>query len=42
VETILTVIETCHCPSRNSFDYLAAALQAYFAHQPTPSLFSAV
>jgi transposase len=38
VETILTVVETCHRQSRNSFDYLAAALQAHFAGQPAPSL----
>lgn len=38
VETILTVVETCHRQSRNSFDYLTAAVQAHFAHQPAPSL----
>lgn len=38
VETILTVVETCHRQSRSSFDYLAAALQAHFTGQPTPSL----
>ena len=38
VETILTVVETCHRQSRNSFDYLTAAVQAHFARQPTPSL----
>jgi transposase len=38
VETILTVIETCHKQSRNSFDYLTAAIQAHFAAQPAPSL----
>lgn len=38
VETILTVVETCHRQSRNSFQYLTAAVQAHFAHQPPPSL----
>jgi len=38
VETILTVVETCHRQSRNSFEYLTAAMQAHFAHQPPPSL----
>ena len=38
VETILTVVETCHRQSRNSFAYLTAALQAHFASQPAPSL----
>jgi transposase len=40
VETILTVVETCHRQSRNSFEYLTAALHAHFAGQPTPSLLS--
>lgn len=40
VETILTVVETCHRQSRNSFKYLTAAMQAHFADQPTPSLLS--
>jgi transposase len=38
VETILTVVETCHRRSRNSFEYLTAAMQAHFAGQPAPSL----
>jgi transposase len=38
VETILTVVETCHQQSRNRFEYLTAALKAHFAHQPIPSL----
>ena len=38
VETILTVVETCHRQSRNSFEYLTAATQAHFAGQPAPSL----
>ena len=42
VETILTVVETCHRQSRNSFEYLTAALQAHFAGQPAPSLLSGV
>ncbi len=42
VETILTVVETCHRQSRNSFEYLAAAIRAHFAAQPAPSLLSGV
>ncbi|HZL95755.1 MAG TPA: IS66 family transposase [Vicinamibacterales bacterium] len=42
VETILTVVETCHRQSRNSFDYLTAAIQAHFAGHPAPSLLSGV
>jgi transposase len=38
VETILTVVETCHRQSRNSFDYLTAAMQAHFAGKKAPSL----
>jgi transposase len=38
VETILTVVETCHRQSRNSFDYLTAALQAHFNGHKAPSL----
>jgi transposase len=38
VETILTVVETCHRQSRNSFEYLSAAMQAHFAGQSAPSL----
>jgi transposase len=38
VETILTVVETCHRQSRNSFEYLTAAVQAHFAGQSAPSL----
>jgi transposase len=38
VETILTVVETCHRQSRNSFQYLTAAMQAHFAGQQAPSL----
>ncbi len=42
VETILTVVETCHRQSRNSFEYLTAALQAHCAGQPAPSLLAGV
>lgn len=42
VETILTIVETCHRQSRNSFEYLAAALKAHSAGQPAPSLLSGV
>jgi transposase len=42
VETILTVVETCHRQSRNSFEYLTAALEAHFAGQPIPSLLTGV
>jgi transposase len=42
VETILTVVETCRQQSRNSFDYLASAMQAHFCHQSAPSLVSGV
>jgi transposase len=38
VETMLTVIETCRQQSRNVFAYVTAAVQAHFAHEPTPSL----
>ena len=42
VETILTVVETCHRQSRHSFQYLTAALEAHFANQTTPSLLTGV
>jgi transposase len=42
VETILTVIETCHKQSRNSFQYLTVAMQAHFAAQQPPSLLDGV
>jgi transposase len=42
VETILTVVETCHRQSRNSFEFLTAAIQAHFAGQPAPSLLPGV
>lgn len=42
VETILTVVETCHQQSRNSFQYLTAAMQAHFARQQPPSLLDGV
>ena len=41
-ETILTVVETCHRQSRNSFQYLTVAIQAHLAGQPVPSLRSGV
>lgn len=42
VETILTVVETCHRQSRNSFEYLTAAIQAHFASHSALSLLSGV
>jgi len=42
VETILTVVETCHRQHRNSFEYLTAAVAAHFGHQPAPSLLTGV
>jgi transposase len=42
VETILTVVETCHRQSRNSCEYLTQALQAHFAGQQPPSLLDGV
>jgi transposase len=42
VETILTVVETCHRQRRNSFEYLTAAVTAHFAGQPAPSLLGGV
>lgn len=42
VETILTVVETCHRQSRSSFEYLTAAVTAHFAGQPAPSLLGGV
>jgi transposase len=42
VETILTIVETCHRQSRNSFEYLTAAMEAHFANQPAPSLLAGV
>jgi transposase len=40
VETILTVVETCHRQKRNSFEYLTTAMHAHFARQPIPTLLS--
>jgi transposase len=40
VETILTIVETCHRQSRNSFQFLTTAIQAHLTAQPTPSLLS--
>jgi transposase len=42
VETILTVVESCQRQSRNTFQYLTAAIQNHFAGQPAPSLRPAV
>ncbi|MBL8827542.1 MAG: IS66 family transposase [Planctomycetaceae bacterium] len=42
VETIPTVVETCHRQSRSSFEYVTAAMQAHFAHLPIPSLLARV
>lgn len=42
VETILTVVETCHRRRRNSFEYLTAAVTAHFAGQPAPTLLGGV
>jgi transposase len=42
VETILSVVETCHRQSRNSFEYLTAAVLAHFQRQSAPSLLAGV
>jgi len=42
VETILTVVETCRRQSRNSFQFLTAAVQAHFDGKPAPSLLTGV
>jgi len=42
VETILTVVETCHRRKRNSFEYITSAVQAHFAGQRPPSLLGGV
>ena len=42
VERILTVVETCHRQSRNSFQFLTQTLTAHFNGQPTPSLLTDV
>ncbi len=42
VETILTVVETCHRQSRNAFEFLTATLRAHFAGHQTPSLLAGV
>jgi transposase len=42
VETILTLVETCHRRKRNSFAYLTSAVQAHFAGQRPPSLLGGV
>jgi transposase len=42
VETILTVVETCHRQRRNSFEYITSAVQTHFAGQRPPSLLRGV
>jgi transposase len=42
VETILTVVQTCHRQSRNSFEYLTTAVQAHFAGERPTSLLAGV
>jgi hypothetical protein len=36
IETMLTVIDTCHQQRRNVFTFLTDVMQAHFANQPTP------
>jgi transposase len=42
VETILTVVETCHRRKRSSFAYITSAVEAHFAGQQPPSLLGGV
>ncbi|MEZ5940852.1 MAG: IS66 family transposase [Planctomycetaceae bacterium] len=42
VETLLSVIATCHQQQRDAFTYLTTALKAHFQDQPTPSLLTEV
>jgi transposase len=42
VETMLTVIETCRQQGRNTFAFVADAVQAHLAGHPAPSLLSEV
>lgn len=42
VEKILTVVETCHRQSRNSFEFLTDTLTAHFNGHSTPSLLTNV
>ena len=42
VETILTVVETCHRQSRNSFQFLTDTLTAHFNGDSTPSLLTSL
>lgn len=42
VETILTVVETCHRQRWNSFAYVTAAVQGHFPGQHPPSLLGGV
>jgi transposase len=42
VETILTIVETCHKQSRNSFEFLTTAMTAHFAGTKYPSILNGV
>jgi transposase len=42
VETMLTVIESCRQQSRHVSEFVTAAVQAHFAHEPAPSLLPGV
>jgi transposase len=42
METMLSVIETCRQQGRNTFAFVADAVQAHFAGNPTPSLLAGV
>ena len=42
VETMLTVIETCRQQGRNTFAFVADAVQAHFAGRSAPSLLAGV
>ena len=42
VETMLSVIETCRQQRCNAFAFIAAAVEAYLAHQPAPKLLHGV
>ncbi|MCA9079649.1 MAG: hypothetical protein KDA58_03780 [Planctomycetaceae bacterium] len=42
VETLLSVIVTCHQQQRDPWTYLTTAIQAHLKAQPTPSLLPGV
>jgi len=42
LETMLSVIETCRQQGRNTFAFVADAVQSHFAGQPAPSLLAEV